>query len=100
MYHHAPVNMHHDFDAGSWFVAEFASPERTKGWATLVRLAEADGDVYVFRPRGLDPARTYRVTVDSVGTSARVEGVRLMQGGLPVRLETALSSELLLFQAE
>jgi alpha-galactosidase len=100
MYHHAPVNMHQDFDKGGWFVAEFASPDRTKAWATFVRLAEADGDVYVFRPRGLDPARTYRVTVDSVGTTAKVDGMQLIQQGLPVRLETALSSELLLFQAE
>jgi alpha-galactosidase len=100
MYHHAPVNMHQDFDADSWFVAEFASPDRTKGWATIVRLAETDSDLYVFRPRGLDPARTYRVTVDSVGTTARIDGIRLIEEGLPVRLETALSSELLLFQTE
>ena len=86
--------------ADSWFVAEFASPDRAKGWATIIRLAETNSDVYVFRPRGLDPARTYRLTVDSVGTTARIDGIRLIEEGLPVRLETALSSELLLFQAE
>jgi hypothetical protein len=54
----------------------------------------------LFRPRGIDPAKSYRVTFDSTGTTARIDGARLLQEGLPIRLETALSSELLLFEAQ
>jgi alpha-galactosidase len=100
MYHHAPVNFREGVDDDPWFAVEFGSPDRTKGWATIVRLAETDSDTYFFRPRGLDPAKTYRVTFDSTGTSASMDGARLIQEGLRIRLETALSSELLLFAAE
>lgn len=100
MYHHAPVTAHQGVDADPWFAMEFASPDRAKGWATIVRLAETDSDTYLFRPRGLDPAKSYRVTFDSTGATASIDGARLIQEGLPIRLETALSSELLLFEAQ
>ena len=82
MYHHAPVTAHQGVDADPWFAMEFASPDRAKGWATIVRLAETDSDTYLFRPRGLDPAKSYRVTFDSTGTTARIDGARLIQEGL------------------
>ena len=100
MYHHAPVTAHQGVEPDPWFAMEFASPDRAKGWATIVRLAETDSDTYLFRPRGLDPAKSYRVTFDSTGTTARIDGARLIQEGLPIRLESALSSELLLFDAQ
>jgi hypothetical protein len=56
-------------------------------------------DTYTFRPRGLDPARTYRLTFDSLGTSMTVDGLRLIQQGVPLRLENVGMSELLLFEA-
>jgi hypothetical protein len=54
---------------------------------------------YRFKPRGLDPARTYRLTFDSLGTSATVDGLRLIQEGVELQLENVGMSELLLFQA-
>ena len=79
---------------------EFASPDRRKGWATIVRLRDSDSDIYRLRPRGLDPAKTYRVTFDSLGTTVTVDGLRLVQEGLSIRLESVLASELLLFEAQ
>jgi alpha-galactosidase len=99
MFHHAPVAATIGVASSPWFVMEFAAPDRAKGWATIVRMANGDSDTYLFRPRGLDPARSYRVTYDSTGTKATVDGLRLVQEGLPIRLESALSSELLLFEA-
>jgi alpha-galactosidase len=100
MFHHAPVTATRGVDSGPWFAMEFAAPDRAKGWATIVRLTNGDPDTYLFRPRGLDPARTYRVTFDSTGTTATVEGLRLVQEGLRIRLVSVLSSELLLFEAQ
>jgi len=100
MFHHAPVSSRGGYDSGPWFATEYAAPDRAKGWATVVRLGESESDRYVFKPRGLDVGRTYRVTFDSTGGTATVDGLRLIQEGIPVRLETIMSSELLLFQEE
>ena len=55
--------------------------------------------MHVFRPRGLDPGKAYRVTFDSTGETAVVGGWELVRDGVPVHLESVLSSELLLFEA-
>jgi hypothetical protein len=49
-------------------------------------------------PRGLDRSRPYRVTFDSTGESATVDGWALVHQGIPVHLESVLSSEILLFE--
>ncbi|MBI3118643.1 MAG: GH36 C-terminal domain-containing protein, partial [Candidatus Hydrogenedentes bacterium] len=59
-----------------------------------------DSDTFLLRPRGLDSARNYRVTFDSTATSASMSGTELMMQGLPIRLENAAQSELLLFDGE
>jgi alpha-galactosidase len=78
---------------------EVAAPDRTKAWATLVRIGSSHSDVYVFRPRGLDRGKTYRVTFDSTGETATMTGMELFRDGVPVRLESVMSSELLLLEA-
>ena len=100
MFHHAPITAYGNVDSSPWFAVEFAAPNRSKGWATIVRMAGGDSDFYLFRPRGLDPARNYRVTFDSTRTTAVVSGLHLIQEGLRLRLESTFSSELLLFEAE
>ena len=100
VYHHAPVSARGGYSSSPWFAMEFASPDRRKGWATIVRLRDSDSDIYRLRPRGLDPAKTYRVTFDSLGTTVTVDGLRLVQEGLSIRLESVLASELLLFEAQ
>jgi putative component of membrane protein insertase Oxa1/YidC/SpoIIIJ protein YidD len=99
MYHHAPVSSHGGVESTDWFAMEFAAPDRTKGWATIVRIGESESDTYPFRPRGLDPGKTYRVTFDSMSTTATIDGLRLLQEGVPIRRESLASSELLLFEA-
>jgi hypothetical protein len=76
---------------------EFDSPDRRRGWATLVKLYDGP-DWYVFKPRGLDPGRSYKVTIDSLRTETVVSGLALSTQGLPVRLESPEDSELLLFE--
>jgi alpha-galactosidase len=98
VYHHAPVSSTGGVESSPWFALEFASPDRTQGWATIVRLHSGGPDSYVLKLRGVDPGRRYRVTFDSKGSTATIDGVHL-QEGLPIRLESELSSELLLFAA-
>ncbi len=99
MYHHAPVSAHGGVTSGGWFAVEFASPDRTRGWATVIRIGADPSDTFHLIPRGLDCSRTYRVTFDSADATATVDGLSLMRDGLRIRLESAVMSELLLFEA-
>jgi len=99
LYHHAPISSRGGVESSGWFVMEYAAPDRTKGWATLIRIGPSASDSYVFRPRGLDAGKSYRVTFDSIPTTATVDGLTLIRDGLPIRLEAVATSELLLFEA-
>ncbi|MBI2843171.1 MAG: alpha-galactosidase, partial [Armatimonadetes bacterium] len=100
MYHHAPACATGGVDSSPWFAVEYAAPDISKGWAVVVRIAPGGADSYVFKPRGLDLTRTYRVTFDSLDKAVTVSGLSLVRDGLPLRLESAKSSELLLFEAQ
>ena len=124
VFHHAPVNARQGVESGPWFAMEYATPDRIRGWATIVRMCNGKGDLFVYHygneviddspgaagchydevqytffPRGLDPARTYRVTFDSLGSTVTADGLALIRDGIPVPLENAGMSELLLFEA-
>jgi hypothetical protein len=79
---------------------EYAAPDRSKGWATLIRIGKSGTPEYLFKPRGLDPGKSYRVTFDSLDSKTTVSGLELIRQGIPIRLETLGSSELLLFEAK
>jgi hypothetical protein len=99
VFHHEPVNAHGGVTSSGWFAMEFAAPDRAKAWALIVRTGDSPSDTYRFQPRGLDLARTYRVTWDSRNATTTIPGDRLILDGLPIRLESIASSELLLFEA-
>jgi len=99
MYHHEPVNRLGGVESSPWFAMEFASPDRSRAWATIVRIGETDDDMYVLRPRGLDPGATYAVVFDSTGSIAEIPGWQLSRDGIGIRLASRIASELLLFQA-
>ncbi len=97
IYHHTPA-----FDGPEpkgWGVLELASADRSRGMAGLFQLSDPGEPEYLLRVRGLDLGRRYRVTWDNSGQTCEVDGFTLMKQGLPVRLEGALTSELLLFEA-
>ncbi len=100
MYHHAPVTSRGGVTSNGWFAMEYTAPDRSKGWATIVRIGPTDSDTYIFKPRGLDRGKTYRVTFDSTGETVSQDGMELIRDGLPIRLESVMSSELLLFEAQ
>jgi hypothetical protein len=80
-------------------VLELAARERERGMVGVFQLSAPREPEYRVRPRGLDVSRRYRVTWDTTGRACEVEGFTLMQQGIVVRLEGALTSELLLFEA-
>jgi len=49
MYHHEPINARKGVESRPWFAMEFASPERTQGWATIIRLRNGPGDRFVHK---------------------------------------------------
>ena len=96
VYHHEPVNSRAGVESSPWFAMQFMAPDRSRGWATLVRIGQSGEPSYLFKPKGIDLGIVYRVTFDSSGDVVDIPGRELMRDGLAVRLETRTSSELLL----
>ncbi len=97
VYHHTPVTPL--LEPSPWVVLEYATLDGRRGVATLFRTSELGDSTYRFRPRGLDLHRTYRVTLANSGQTVELSGDRLLQGDIPVHLESAGRSEMLLFEA-
>lgn len=100
VYHHDPINSRGGVSSSGWFCMEFGSPDRKKAWTVIVRIGQSSSDIYTFRPRSIDPGKTYQVTLDSSGSSVAIEGWQLINDGLTLRLENRTSSELLLFETQ
>ena len=97
IYHHTPVIK--GFEPRGWGVLELAARDRTRAVAGLFRLSDPAEPEYLLRFRGIDPGRRYRVTFDNSAESCEVDGLALTRSGITSRLETALTSELLLVEA-
>jgi alpha-galactosidase len=97
LYHHTPELS--GLDPQGWGVLELASEDRTRGICGLFQLSAPAEPEYLLRPRGLDVSRRYEVTFDNSGQTVVVDGLTLTQQGIKVRLEGALTSELLVFRA-
>jgi hypothetical protein len=86
-------------DPHGWGVLELASEDRTRAICGVFQLAAPSQPEYLLKLRGLDVSKRYRMTFDNSGQAAIVDGITLMTQGLTVRLEGALTSELLIFEA-
>ena len=97
-----PVVYHHTPDIGlnapaDWCVLEYAASDRSRGYAGVFRLTNGPGE-YVFRPKGIHIGSEYEMTLDNSRQSWRVPGAQLAGAGLVIRLDTANTSELVLYQ--
>ena len=97
VYHHTPVIG--GGDASGWCALEYIAPDRSRAVAGVFRLVNAEESTYVLRFRGLDPSRRYLVTTEPGGLVAEIDGFALSQQGVSLRLDTPLTSRLLLCEA-
>lgn len=97
VYHHTPVL---DFIKPTpWLVLEYAARDGSCAVATFFRPSGEGEPTFVFQPRGLDFGKSYRVTMLNSGQTIELDGVRLLQAGLPVRIENPMGSEMLIFHS-
>jgi alpha-galactosidase len=94
VFHHTPTES--ERGALGWGVIERASVDRRTSILGCFRTGDAGPSEIVLFPRGIDPARRYAVTLDSVGGSFAMSGAELVSIGIRVRRESALTSELVL----
>jgi alpha-galactosidase len=97
-----PIVHHHTPDIGllspaQWCVLEYACPDRSRGYAGVFKLLNGAGE-YRLRLRGVDAGADYTVTLDNSGQTFRVSGHELAHSGLPVALDSALTSELVMYE--
>jgi hypothetical protein len=97
IYHHTPCVPAPD--PQGWGVLELVSRDRTRAVCGIFRLSAPVETEYTLRFRGLDLSRRYRVTFDNDQSTCELAGGDLAKRGLTVRLEGALTSELLLLEA-
>jgi hypothetical protein len=98
VWHHAPANDAGGIKTGDWFAMEFTLPDKTKGWATVIRLSNPGGNEYSLKLKGTDSTKNYKVTSDNTRASSKFSRSNLAKRGLPVRLATGQSSEVVLFE--
>lgn len=96
VYHHTPF-LPND-EVGAWAVFEYVSQDQAAGYAGIFRLAGSREREYRYKPRGLDGSARYRVTFDNTEEVVEISGLELIRDGLPVVLESPLTSELLWFE--
>jgi alpha-galactosidase len=97
VFHHTPLTSY--FSESPSVVLEYASSDKKRDVATLFRTSNQEDPVYRFLPRGLDASLKYRITFENRGETVELSGFQVMTEGIPVRLETSGTSEMLLFES-
>lgn len=97
VYHHTPVIP--GGEASGWCALEYVSEDRSKAVAVVFRLLHAEGDAYVFKFRGLHKGKAYRVRIEPEGSEFLASGRELCGTGLEIRLDSALTSQMILLDA-
>ncbi len=97
VYHHTPLTPF--LNQSPWVVLEYASSDKKRAVATLFRTSSFEDPVFHFVPRGLDASAFYKVTFENQNETVEMSGIRLMQDGIPVKLETAGTSQMVLFES-
>jgi len=97
IYHHTPFTPM--TKPMPWCVMEYATNDCIKSVTGVFKTSEHADDTYILKPRGIDQALTYTVTLDNLHQSYTISGRELAQNGIIIKLERTLSSELLLIEA-
>lgn len=97
-----PKVYHHTPDIGltgpaDWCVLEYAAQDKSRSYAGIFRLNDKGASEYLFYPRGLDVSKDYDVVLSNSGQKVRLSGWEFVNRGIRIKLDEALTSELLLF---
>lgn len=97
-----PIAYHHTPDIGllqpaEWCVLEYGIADHSQGYAGVFRLSDGPKD-YLLKLRGVDRGTNYRVSLDNSGQSFVASGQELANTGLTIRLDSALTSELVFYK--
>ena len=96
VFHHTPYLSL--AEATPWCVLEYADRDARRSVAALFRTAANGPSEFVFKPRGINPALNYQVTLDNSRRQFVMSGFDLIRNGLSVSLESTLTSELIVFE--
>ena len=97
-FHHTPELT--GKQAQGYAAMEMANRSAERGMVGVFQLAQPAVREITVYPRGVDESRSYLVTFDNSGAKCVVSGYDLAQRGLRVRLDGALVSELITYQAQ
>jgi len=98
IYHHTP-ELTGNYAKG-YGVLEMDDEDGSRGITGIFRLSQAESDSINVKLRGIDMAKTYRVTFDNSGAVCKLSGYELETKGVTVHLGGALTSELVMYEAE
>jgi hypothetical protein len=77
---------------------EYATPDKSKSILGVFRLGGDDEPLHTVRPKGILPGETYNVYCDNQQTSFQCSGRELINSGMVIRLDEALTSEFLIIE--
>ena len=96
IYHHTPEI---SASESEFCILEVASPDCKKGAIAAFTLPEAAKSFIKIIPKGINASLNYKITLDNSGAVYNIKGYELLNGGIPVSITSAMSSELILFEA-
>ncbi len=96
-----PVVYHHTPDIGlyspaEWCVLEYTMPDKKAGYAGVFKVGSG-ADEYLLRLRGVELGATYEVAMDNQQEKFRTSGKELAMTGLAIRLESPMTSQLVMY---
>ena len=97
IYHHTPDTK--DARKNGSVIIEIASDDREKAVAGIFNVSFSGEKSIVFKPKGIDFSKNYRVYFDNSRTTVELTGASIMQNGINVILPASLSSELVIIEA-
>jgi alpha-galactosidase len=96
VYHHTPVV--DGIDPKGTGILEYAAQDNSCSMMGIFQLSDPDVEEITVCFRGLDISKDYRLYMDNSGKERIVSGYDLSNNGVKIRLETALTTELLIAQ--
>lgn len=98
VYHHTPTRK--EIVEKGYTCLEIAAPNGEKGFFTVFSVPKSNDTEIVIRPKGILQGKNYIVYLDNFETEYKVSGRELADGGIRIRIDSSLSSELVGYKAE